>query len=678
MTNASIASPESIAAIDPALSLLYYGTTAPPSQGQQLRAGLLSVDFIDGGLRNICYAGHEVLRAIAYIVRDKDWGTYAPTISNLQLSQSAEQFSVVYDARCNDPDGQQLEYTIRIVGHTSGTLQVEANATAITDFLTCRSGFCVLHPINGLAGAPVTITHTDDSTETSVFPALIAPWQPFKDIQAIRHQVAPGLQATCQFEGDVFEMEDQRNWSDASYKTYVRPLARPWPYVIAQGETGAQSIWLQIESNVGQPCTPLPAAQQTIVTLSKTSTRLPKIGIAITPEECLSTLQNIECMHAISPHIVLCHFDPLIGHGTQALAGFAALAEHYRADYILECVLPGVSDPGIELAAIAAQIAVSGFKPDGIAICPSIDRQSVPPGSVWPPCPTFQQIYRAARLAFPDRRLGGGMFSYFTELNRKRPPFVDLDWVTHNTNPIVHAADDLSVMQTLEALPHITRSCRAMMGADKPYWIGPVSIGMRQNPYGSRTMPNPDRQRIPMAGSDPRQQGLFGAAWLLGYAAQVASAGLEVLTLGALIGPLGVLAQNPSQEYVHTQDQGASSGLRRYPAFHIVAGLAKLAEATLIACHTTQPGKILAIAGIDRLGQTTLWLANLTTSLQTYSIDGALPAGPPVVRILDEKNPWTMVALSIAPAALSSTENLIYTGELLPYACINYTWSATS
>ena len=36
-------------------------------------------------------------------------------------------------------------------------------------------------------------------------------------------------------EGDTFEMEDQRNWTDASYKTYVRPLALPWPYTLAGG-----------------------------------------------------------------------------------------------------------------------------------------------------------------------------------------------------------------------------------------------------------------------------------------------------------------------------------------------------------------------------------------------------------------------------------------------------------
>ena len=51
-------------------------------------------------------------------------------------------------------------------------------------------------------------------------------------MRAITHSVRPGVRAECRMEGDTFEMEDQRNWSDASYKTYVRPLALPWPYML--------------------------------------------------------------------------------------------------------------------------------------------------------------------------------------------------------------------------------------------------------------------------------------------------------------------------------------------------------------------------------------------------------------------------------------------------------------
>ncbi|RPH73442.1 MAG: hypothetical protein EHM88_24080, partial [Candidatus Rokuibacteriota bacterium] len=44
------------------------------------------------------------------------------------------------------------------------------------------------------------------------------------------------------------------------------------------------------------------------------------------------------------------------------------------------------------------------------------------PGSKFPPAPGWAEINAAARKAFPGVPVGGGMFSYFTELNRKRPP----------------------------------------------------------------------------------------------------------------------------------------------------------------------------------------------------------------------------------------------------------------
>ncbi|MGS0740894.1 D-apionate lactonase [Glaciimonas sp. GG7] len=634
-----------------AQNLRYYGTALASDPGQRLCAGLLSVDFIDGGLRNIRYAGIEVLRAIHFVVRDKDWGTYTPALRNLHILHKNTEFRIAFDASCSDPQGQLLHYTVHIIGTASGRLQFEASYTAATDFVTARTGFCVLHPIAGVAGQAVVITHTDGSHEDAVFPELIAPWQPFKDISVITHQVAAGVQARCALLGDVFEMEDQRNWSDASFKTYVRPLARPWPYLIAQGETGTQSVLLTIEDHSASSDIPLPLVQPTVITLTQPGPApllAPKIGLAIAPEEIASTLDNIAALQALGVHVLLCHFDPGCGHGIEVLTGFAAIAAQYPGQYILECALPCVDTPAVELTAIAAQLKAAGFQPQGVVICPSVDRQSVPPGSPWPPCPGFEEIYQAARVAFPDLPLGGGMLSYFTELNRKRAPFEQLDWVTHATNPIVHAADDLSVMQTLETLPHITRSCRAMIGADQAYWIGPVTLGMRQNPYGSRTMPNPDQLRIPMASSDPRQQGLFGAAWLVGYAAQVASAGLAVLTLGGLVGPRGVLDQS-----------------ERTPQFHVIAGLAQLAQAALMTCRSTHPEKILAIAGIDRQGRTSMWVANLSASLQSCHIDGQIPTGLATMMVLDEDGYQAQELRAAQDGCLL---------ELLPYGCIHLLW----
>lgn len=226
--------------------------------------------------------------------------------------------------------------------------------------------------------------------------------------------------------------------------------------------------------------------------------------------------------------------------------------------------------------------------------------------------PGAQDVYAAARRAFADIRLGGGMFSYFTELNRKRVPAGLLDFVTHCTCPIVHAADDLSVMQSLEALPFITASARAIFGA-KPYRIGPSTIAMRQNPYGGATKANPHRQRIAMADRDPRHAGLFAAAWTIGYAAQVAPAGLEMLALSSFTGPFGVLGES---------GEPVGEGEPR-PIFEAVQGLCELAGFRHVAARTSDEARVLTLAARSAAGKTVMWLANLTASEVTVYIFGS-------------------------------------------------------
>ncbi|WDR01296.1 hypothetical protein PSQ19_10610 [Devosia algicola] len=132
------------------------------------------------------------------------------------------------------------------------------------------------------------------------------------------------------------------------------------------------------------------------------------------------------------------------------------------------------------------------------------------------------------------------MLTNFTEFNRCRPDPSTVDYVTHGTTAIVHAADDLSVFQTLEALPQIFESAHGL-APGKPYRLGLTSIGARSNPYGTTLTPNPGRKRLTLTDWDPRANALFGAAWLVGVAAAAADADIELLTLAGAGGPFGVL-----------------------------------------------------------------------------------------------------------------------------------------
>ncbi|MBY3278161.1 D-apionate lactonase [Rhizobium laguerreae] len=592
-----------------------YGTHIVDPPPVRLRAGKLEADLANGNLRTIRYDGTEVLRGISYLVRDRDWGTYSPEIADLKIEQSDDRFEVTYLARCDGPDDTKLIIDVRIVG-SPDRLAFEAEAIAPTGFETNRCGFCILHPIVGLAGSPATVEHVDGQIVATWFPDVIEPWQPFKDMRAITHAVIPGVQAECRMEGDTFEMEDQRNWSDASYKTYVRPLALPWPYEIVANRPVRQKTSLVIK-DISRSAQRPPAATSGVPINLELGTRtgtMPDIGVIITPEEADATLSAKSLLSEIAPQELLFHFDPGAGHGTDALAHFAVLAAAHRGRSTLEIALPCKSSPSSEAAEIARQMQLAGFRPDAIMISPSVDRQSTPPGSKWPECPPLDEVYTAARAAFPGIRIGGGMLSYFTELNRKRVPDGQLDFVSHCTNPIVHAADDLSVMQTLEALPFITRSVRAIYG-DKPYRIGPSTIPMRQNPYGSRTMDNPAGARIPMANRDPRHNGRFAEAFGFGYAIRVLDAGLECLTLSALSGPFGLIA-GPAEP----TEQGG-----RRPLFNTVRTLSRLAGASWQECVSSSPSEVLAFTARDAAGAR-LHVVNLTGEERMVDCGACRPA----------------------------------------------------
>ncbi|RUZ53494.1 hypothetical protein EN950_30615, partial [Mesorhizobium sp. M7A.F.Ca.US.007.01.1.1] len=214
-----------------------------------LRAGPLSVDFDNGALRYIRLDGIEILRGISFLVRDENWGTATAVLDDLHIDERLDVFSVAYRATCSATSGR-LAYQVRISGSSDGALAFAAEAEPETDLLTNRTGFIVLHPIEALAGKPVKVLHEDGHDELSLFPDHIDPKCPFTDIRALSHEIAPGIWATCTMDGDAFEMEDQRNWSDASYKTYVRPLRRPWPYRLPKGQKFTQVVRLHVSGTL--------------------------------------------------------------------------------------------------------------------------------------------------------------------------------------------------------------------------------------------------------------------------------------------------------------------------------------------------------------------------------------------------------------------------------------------
>ncbi|CAN5131648.1 hypothetical protein BH11PSE9_BH11PSE9_38030 [soil metagenome] len=388
------------------------GTEQADVIGRTLTAGPLSVELDNGNLRYLSVGGVEVLRALSFLVRDPNWGTCVPALADLVVDQRTDGFSVGYRATCVYGE-QQIVFTARIEGRADGSLAFSGEATPTSDFLTARTGFVVLHPLQGVAGHALDVEHVDGSVEASSFPALVDPLQPFLMVRSLTHEVVPGLKATVRMEGDSFEMEDHRNWTDASFKTYVRPLALPWPYLLKAGETVRQSVTLTLAGSSPRRSAKKTAAADQAITIAlgqTTNQRMPMIGLGMPAEEIAAATASLDLLARVTPRLLICQFDPRLGHGRRELEAYRQLCERSGAECELEVLVESLAGFAAELKALAALVRKAGLKLAALAVCPVGDSKSVLPGSPRPPAPELADLYRAAREAFPGVRIGGGMF----------------------------------------------------------------------------------------------------------------------------------------------------------------------------------------------------------------------------------------------------------------------------
>ncbi|GAB5376040.1 MAG: hypothetical protein AcusKO_25020 [Acuticoccus sp.] len=651
--------------MDAPRSVKYYGTEEPVAPPRILRVGALEVRLDGGNLRYIRIGGVEALRAIAFLARDRNWGTYGATIENLEVEESEDAFRVSYRARCGD--SERLVYDALIEGRADGSLTFSAEGMPETDFVTNRTGFTVLHPLAGVVDAPVTVEHTDGRIVESRFPVEINPACPFHDIRALTHEIMPGVSVTCRMEGDAFEMEDHRNWLDASFKTYVRPLAEPWPYTLNKGEGFTQKVTLTVNGTARAGATGA-ALPVTVRVGAPTGGVVPRLGLAVPAEEAKAALAHAALLRKAQPSFLVCHFDPAAGHDSSTVADYKALGEAVGAPLFLEAVIPCLDIDGKptdnidvlhrDIGLIAAHTGAVTW--ERVAVSPASDLKCTLPGSVFPPAPSWPLLIEATRNAFPGLPVGGGMFSYFTELNRKRPPRGLLDFVCHSGAPIVHAGDDESVTETLEALPSVFASVRAFMD-DTPYYVFPTAVAMRMNPYGAAPAENPGNIRQAMNRDDPRERGLLGAAWYAGYFAHAVRGRLDAVTLAAVSGPSGIVVNKQDGAYPWFGEAGATVR----PSWHAIATAADLAGRPTLLSESDWPRGVQAFAAVAEDGPR-LVCVNLTDRPVTLAIEGAMPVA---ARMLDENS---FAAACRDPDGLTWSDVTGNGGALAPFAIAEF------
>lgn len=608
--------------------LLYDGTADPLPECIPLRAGPLTLLYQAGDLRYIKLGEHEIIRRIYVAVRDQNWGTIPARLSGLQIAAEADHFTIRYEA-VHQQDAIDFAWQGEIIGEADGTIRFAMRGQARSSFLRNRIGICVLHPMS-CAGAAVRIEHVDGSRETSHFPQRIAPqlvinetispMLPFAELANLSHEVQPGVWAEVRFTGDIFETEDQRNWTDASYKTYSTPLRLPFPVEIAAGTPIDQTVTLRLQ---GAPSTPSAVeTRPTALTLRRTDAapqQFPKIGLGVASHGEPLTAREIERLRRL--HLAHLRVDLHLDQPTFAAKLRQATNEATVLGTTLEIALHLSDAAAEELAALRALL-----------------QELTPPVARWLVFHQAEAVTSArwialARAALADLPLavpiGGGTNIYFTDLNRQPPTLEGLDLVNYSLNPQVHAFDNASLVETLAAQAVTARSARRLCG-DRLISVSPVTLLPRFNPVATGPTAADTSDGLP-ADVDPRQCSLLGAGWTMGSIKYLAESGeVSSITYYETSGWRGVMERAQGAPLLERFPSWLGAV---FPLYHLLADVAEFAGGMAVPVRSSDPlrGEGLLLQQDERRR---LLVANFTE--EPLSVDLADLGDGVQVRVLDE------------------------------------------
>ena len=243
-------------------------------------------------------------------VRNSNWGTVLGEISDLNIEDMGDSFKVTFKSTHQQAD-IDFEWIGTITGATDGTITFDFDGTANSTFQRNRIGFCVLHQME-CSGVNCRVEHVDGSVSEGIFPEDISPHQPFFDIRAITHEVSPELKVRVLMEGDTFEMEDQRNWTDASYKTYCTPLALPFPVTVNQGDRVQHKITVSLEGAIPDAAESAGGITFTMA-IGDSTTSLPPIGLGIASHGQALTSKQTDWLRQLNLSHLRCRPGTLAG-----------------------------------------------------------------------------------------------------------------------------------------------------------------------------------------------------------------------------------------------------------------------------------------------------------------------------------------------------------------------------
>ena len=606
----------------------YYGKDELLPKQIDLQAGPLNLFYEAGDLRYIKFGDKEIIRRVYVAVRDHNWDTVIPVLSNVQMNIANDSFNIKYSVS-NIQDNVDFLWEGNIIGKPNGTITFSMDGVARSTFWRNRIGFCILYPME-YAGADCEIEHVSGAVEKSSFPKFIAPQriidgkpspvEPFSNMRSLVYEVVPDLLAEVRFEGENFEMEDQRNWTDASFKAYGTPLKSPSPIEVKTDTKISQTFALSL-NGLDKIIKPSKTDDTLTFSIGKNALRnLPKIGLDEASHGQPLNEKEIERLKTLN-----------ISHQRLSL---------YLSNPDYEKKLRQSSNEANKLGInLETALFLSNEAESELQVFVELLKQIKPPIVNWlifhkEEMTSSEKWIILARKYLKDydhnSNVGSGTNVFFADLNRSIPPVKFMDFISYSINPQVHAFDNLSLVETLSAQAETVKSARYFSN-NKPISVSPITLKMRFNPNATAPEANLESDQLPSQ-VDVRQMSLFGAAWTLGSLKYLSESETRSLTYYETTGWRGVMEVEFGS---HVPEKFYSLRGAVFPLYHVFADVGEFAEGQIITTSSSNPLKITGLA-VKKEDHTRIIISNLSSEVQQLTVQNL--SSSVHIRHLNESN----------------------------------------
>jgi hypothetical protein len=617
------------------LGLLAITSTVHATEPIPLRAGPVTMVFDADNvfLRYVRVGSHEILRGINAPIRNQNWATIAPDVSNLQVEQRDDSFNVTFNVACQRGD-IDFRWKGSISGSDKGEIEFTFDGEAHSTFKKNRIGFCVLHGPSA-AGQPWVLETVDGKKSKGRFPKFISPHKPAKNLRAITHEVAPGILARVDFEGEVFEMEDQRNWTDASFKTYCTPLEIPYPVELSQGTKVSQKIRISLDGDL--PDKASSQNDEVVLTIGKEDSRLPLLGVQVSGEvEALSD-EQIKRLKAL-------HLDHL-------RVDLALSEESFVSDL-------GRATRQAKALGVSLQVVLGLGESPAFATLVEEIKKLKPAVSYWLVRGGDPAEFTEARIHLApvsgDAKIGVTRVTNFVDLNRAQPDNKSVQAVGFAINPQIHAFDNSSMVETLPIHADAVNSARQFAG-DRPLIIGPITLA-------PQLLDGVDQPGGPPMGGplptyvDKRQVEPFTAVWTLGSLKYLADAGAHSATFFETIGWAGII---DADDVSSRPKAFPSRPGELFPVYHLLREVAEFKGGSVRQVDTSDNLSAVGLA-LYKSGRMRVLVGNLTGEAQTVTLRG-LSGKPVAIQVLgaEENHATPELSVNLPPYGIARIDRLV-------------------